>query len=1206
MPEITTTTNVSREFHIRGSLRKALNCCEELFSSEGPLVFANLKAAREFTKSYIEWKVAQGEPEPVIRPEDVYAMGLIDEINHFVFHLYRQETRESMLQDVLVEAERQLGSKPVQECIQAFTQEFPPGPVFRETVSISKYLEGNHGTQGDSGWAVSLEEGIMLWLQSKNPGYDIAADLFEHQALVEETQFSDLITTIRNYLAKQPVFGPDNQPILDMLRSPAIAHPDSLQQQLEFIRDRWGYLLGDRFLRLLRGIDYLNEVNQFAANMGKLWGKPVTSIMDYTGLEEYERFSPDRDWMPQVVMIAKSTLVWLDQLSKQYNREIRTLDQIPDQELDILASRGFNGLWLIGLWERSDASRKIKNHCGNPEAAASAYSLHDYDIAGALGGWEALERLRERCNYRGIRLASDMVPNHTGIDSNWMHHHPDRFLQLPYSPFPSYTFNGENLSSHPDVGIYLEDHYYNQSDAAVVFKRVDFRNGDTRYIYHGNDGTHMPWNDTAQLNYLNPDTREAVIQTIIHVARNFSIIRFDAAMTLAKKHIQRLWFPEPGRAGDIPSRAEHGMSHFEFNQAIPQEFWREVVDRCAVEAPDTLLLAEAFWMMEGYFVRTLGMHRVYNSAFMNMLKNEENGKYRQTIKNTLEFDKDILKRFVNFMNNPDEETAVAQFGKGDKYIGVCTLMVTMPGLPMFGHGQVEGFHEKYGMEYQRAYFNEIPDQDLITRHEQDVFPLMKKRYLFADVRNFYLYDFYSDGGWVNENVFAYSNATDLERALVVYNNSYERTWGFINQSAGYVEKLETGEKQFRQTTLGNALRLRNEDHCYLLLWEQRSGLWFIRKSTELLHSGLYIELNGYSSQVFMNIHEVEDNKFGHYRILHEQLQGRGVKDISQAIRDIILEPVYRGFKSLYSPEYLEKFEEFLGITSGKAPKLIAWFVDSLKAFLDGIQEFLSSSTDPEQITTRYAQYLQNILGIHRLLASSEEAAKNNLVDEFTYIAPRLFGSTGSESFGSSAGEPVGLTLSAFVILAALGEQDDEWYLEGKIQEITQKPLQLEVLFKWIESYESWASEIPAREDLVGALDIHAVVEFIGANYYDGVVWYRKEGMEDFAWWACVYHLLQGKSVTVSGVRKSYQRSIEWLSAMEASGYDLNRLLELVEQSKPKQRANSKTVKKNTSDPKAKKPKPGSKDGKPSGKGASTAAKKKARGSKAKGKDGTKP
>jgi len=32
--------------------------------------------------------------------------------------------------------------------------------------------------------------------------------------------------------------------------------------------------------------------------------------------------------------------------------------------------------------------------------------------------------------------------------------------------------------------------------------------------------------------------------------------------------------------------------------------------------------------MEGYFVRTLGMHRVYNSAFMNMLRDEENANYR--------------------------------------------------------------------------------------------------------------------------------------------------------------------------------------------------------------------------------------------------------------------------------------------------------------------------------------------------------------------------------------------------------------------------------------------------------------------------------------------------------------------------------------------------------------------------------------------------
>ncbi len=66
------------------------------------------------------------------------------------------------------------------------------------------------------------------------------------------------------------------------------------------------------------------------------------------------------------------------------------------------------------------------------------------------------------------------------------------------------------------------------------------------------------------------------------------------------------------------------------------------------------------------------------------------------------------------MNNPDEQTAVEQFGKEGKYFGASVLLVTMPGLPMFGHGQIEGFHEKYGMEYRRAYWDEPVDQHMVS------------------------------------------------------------------------------------------------------------------------------------------------------------------------------------------------------------------------------------------------------------------------------------------------------------------------------------------------------------------------------------------------------------------------------------------------------------------------------------------------------------
>ena len=309
-------------------------------------------------------------------------------------------------------------------------------------------------------------------------------------------------------------------------------------------------------------------------------------------------------------------------------------------------------------------------------------------------------------------------------------------------------------------------------------------------------------------------------------------------MIMAKRQFRRLWYPEPGGGGDIASRAEHALSRQDFDRHMPEEFWREVVDRCAGEAPDTLLLAEAFWMMEGYFVRTLGMHRVYNSAFMNMLKKEENAKYRETIKNTQEFDKDILKRFVNFMNNPDEDTAVAQFGKGDNYFGVCTLMATLPGLPMFGHGQIEGFEEKYGMEYRRAYRDETPDADLVARHEREIFPLLKRRHLFSGVDDFLLYDFWDGDGRVNENVFAYSNRSGGERALVAYNNAYARASGWIRISSSYAEILPDGAKRLRPVLpFGRARSQRTRTARFLVFREQRSGLWFLRPSREIAARG---------------------------------------------------------------------------------------------------------------------------------------------------------------------------------------------------------------------------------------------------------------------------------------------------------------------------------------------------------------------------------
>jgi glycosidase len=916
VPFCASKRGVVMEFHINRNVREENGLEVPLFSLTGNVILADSRQARNLAVK-LNKKLP---PEKRLKAGQLNAMGLIDEILHFMAALYREQVQPDAFEQAAARLEERLGSGRTGDMYRSFGSQFPPQAVYAGQTTVDAYLTSSEG--GESCKALSLEEMMLLAMANLNPAFRPFLFMFDDSNLAKETVYPAAVAELQSFFAELPSFGPDGMSLWDLLRSPALASPDSLTGQLEYMRKRWGVLLGKFIARLLTGLDVIKEEEK-----PSFFGPGPSEAYTYGYLEnEYERFSPDQEWMPRTVLIAKSTLVWLYQMSRKYGREITRLDQIPDEELDELARRGFTGLWLIGLWERSIASKTIKQWTGNPEAAASAYSLYDYTIAGELGGWDALANLRERAFRRGIRLGSDMVPNHTGIDSRWMIEHPERFLQLPYSPFPGYGFNCGNLSGRDDITVQIEEHYFTRNDAAVVFRRTDNRTGETRYIYHGNDGTSMPWNDTAQLDFLNPEAREAVIKTIVGVCQQFPVVRFDAAMTLAKRHIQRLWYPEPGHGGDIASRSEHAITTDEFNRRIPNEFWREVVDRCAAEAPHTLLLAEAFWMMEGYFVRTLGMHRVYNSAFMNMLKNEDNAKYRDTIKNTLEFDPEILKRFVNFMNNPDEETAVAQFGKGDKYFGICILLVTMPGLPMFGHGQIEGFEEKYGMEYRRSYRDEEPDGYLVDRHEREIFPLMKKRYLFSGSADFCLYDFLADGS-VNENVFAYSNRAGDECALILYNNSYYQTSGWIKDSAVAIPQKDGGS---RRDSLCSALGLHGEGDHFAILREQRNGLWFIRSSKDIAERGLFAVLSGYEAQVFIDVREVKDDGEGTWARLHHDLDGKGVPDLTVARMDIVLGELYYRYSELFKPGFWRP-----GMNPAELKPLVLAFIDTARKFLDG-------------------------------------------------------------------------------------------------------------------------------------------------------------------------------------------------------------------------------------------------------------------------------
>ncbi len=1128
------------ELHISQKIRKQYQLDASLFSVRGNMLFSDFTAVRKFAH---HWNL-ENPPSDHINALQLAASGLIHEVSHMVIMAIQSGKNISVFQKAIQSMEEKLGKAGLYSSLIDFVQTFPPSEVYRGRLKTTEYIDASTGERSNA--SILVEESMLLSLANENPANKALLPLFGISNLANPSSFIKQMEELEWFFNAYPLPRGQGEGLFSFLRRPFLHAPDNLEAQIDFILANWKkYLNTETIALIMRGKDFIRE--EAFADQGQVWGQapsvvPVYGKEQATGsmplgksgfdavgesardYAEHQQFTPDTHWMPRVVLLAKNTYVWLDQLSKKYGRTISRLDQIPDKELEQMASWHINGLWLIGIWERSDASRKIKHQMGNHDATASAYALFDYQIASDLGGDQAWRDLHERATRFGIRLAGDMVPNHTGIFSKWVVEHPEYFIQTHEPPFPSYTFSGKNLSDNPNLEIRIEDGYYTKTDAAVVFQRIDKRLNNITYIYHGNDGTVMPWNDTAQLDMIKAEVREAVIAKIFDVARKFSIIRFDAAMTLAKKHFSRLWYPIPGSGGDIPSRASYSMTRDEFDSLFPVEFWREVVDRINQELPETLLLAEAFWFMEGYFVRTLGMHRVYNSAFMHMLKNEENEKYRDLITNTLEFEPDILKRYVNFMSNPDEETAIQQFGTGDKYFGVCILMNTLPGLPMFAHGQIEGFTEKYGMEYLRARYHETANEALLERHRREIFPLTGMRYLFSEVKHFHLFDYLDHQHSVNENVFAYINRHNHEKALILFNNTYDRANGYIERSVPRLPSDGSGKNTF-SLSLGDALDLRDDDNTFYVLDEHISGLQYLYKGKDIHTHGFQWNLQGFEYRVFLSFDELTDHD-GSIGQLHQHLQGQGTDNVKEALMRLQLSDIHSAFASIFDNQLIDALIKHL-----KAKKHLAGEENIKIKITDNFRHFAtlvcSHENNPEaSILEATALFDDSLQAFSAANSGTDLPAQNDLAfteDTKTNTAEALFVATAANPYRDNT-----LVALLYLTLSELENLLDnpehlhdfdtgplmlKWPLQDILSQTGKSREDTLADFSLLKILLRYRNQIMCRESTVSYNQINTLLlddevrQFLGINSYKGVEYYSKEKLEQLVKWLfSVYYI----------------------------------------------------------------------------------------------------
>jgi hypothetical protein len=266
---------------------------------------------------------------------------------------------------------------------------------------------------------------------------------------------------------------------------------------------------------------------------------------------------------------------------------------------------------------------------------------------------------------------------------------------------------------------------------------------------------------------------------------------------------------------------------------------------------------------------------------------------------------------------------------------------------MLGHGQIEGFGEKYGMEFRRATLDERPDPWLVERHEREIFPLLHRRDWFAEAHDFLLYDFHTDGGGVDEHVLAYSNGHGPTRSLVVFHDRFGSTAGTIRESVAYARKSAGGAKRLVRRTLAEGLGLPDDPATFVTFRDARSGLAYLRSSHDIHERGLFLALDAYQGHAFWEFREVHDGSAGQWRRLADRLGGRGVASLDEALRELQLEPVHAPLRALFEDGHVSAVIDGTATTDD-----LDRLEDRLAALLAAIAGATGVSGDPVEVAAR--------------------------------------------------------------------------------------------------------------------------------------------------------------------------------------------------------------------------------------------------------------
>jgi hypothetical protein len=429
-----------------------------------------------------------------------------------------------------------------------------------------------------------------------------------------------------------------------------------------------------------------------------------------------------KPWPKHPVIYEINTWVWLQELSRKYERHVSLLT-VPPGEWDNISDLGVDAIWFMGVWERSP--KGIQVALGNeglmtdfrralpdlrPEdIVGSPYCVRRYVVDEHLGGPEGLDSARRMLRERGLRLILDFVPNHVAPDHPWVFEHP------------GYLICGD--------------------DGDLRREPASFFKANGNVFACGRDPYFPAWPDVLQLNAFDRGLRKGVIETVSSIADQCDGIRCDMAMLMLNTVFARTWGT---RAGEKPE----------------DDYWTTVIPAVKARHREFRFIAEAYWDLE-WELQQQGFDYCYDKRLYDRMEHSNAESVRQHLLADLSYQE----RLVRFIENHDEPRAAATFSAG-KARAAAVAALTLTGARLLHEGQIQGFKVRLPVFLGRRPAEQV-DKDLVAFYES----LLKG--IDHEVFRNGQWRLCERSGWPDNqsflNIIAWCWASDDERCLIVVN-----------------------------------------------------------------------------------------------------------------------------------------------------------------------------------------------------------------------------------------------------------------------------------------------------------------------------------------------------------------------------------------------------------------------------------------------------